>query len=474
MPCEVPARDSGLRARRSARTEVEAVAAAIAPRRDLGLVRRGIPGFEEEFADYVGCAHGVAVTSGTTALQLAVARGRDRRRRRGPRQRRARTSRRALAAYHNGAMRGSRGLRGGDVEPRSRPPRGSHHAERTHAIMPVHLFGHPVDMDAPDGDRRPARPAGDRGLRGVARRHRPRPDDRLASATMGCFSFYANKIITTGEGGMVLTNDERPRRAAAAAAEPRLPAAAVPARGGGLQLPDDRLPGGDGRCPARQDRRTSSRRSAASPTPMTAARGCAGVATPVERDWARNVYWMYAIVVEDEFPLDRDELDGVLAERGHRVAHVLLPDEPAAVPAAAARLSRRSRARWPRICGRRACTCRRRLALGRRDRDDRRGDRRSCPALRRTPTAGLHAASLRPDLRGQAVRGGSAFVGRISTSAAAAAHAPRPGLRHRPPRSRVRGDGTRGHRGGLERASCSTARARTSRRATRTSFRSRT
>jgi perosamine synthetase len=26
---------------------------------------------------------------------------------------------------------------------------------------------------------------------------------------MGCFSFYANKIITTGEGGMVVTNDEK-------------------------------------------------------------------------------------------------------------------------------------------------------------------------------------------------------------------------------------------------------------------------
>ena len=33
-------------------------------------------------------------------------------------------------------------------------------------------------------------------------------------ATLSCFSFYANKIITTGEGGMVLTNDPRSRRKA--------------------------------------------------------------------------------------------------------------------------------------------------------------------------------------------------------------------------------------------------------------------
>jgi perosamine synthetase len=41
-----------------------------------------------------------------------------------------------------------------------------------------------------------------------------------------------------------------------------------------------------------------------------------GIVTPVELDWARNVYWMYGIVVTDEFPLSRDELMDYLAERG--------------------------------------------------------------------------------------------------------------------------------------------------------------
>jgi perosamine synthetase len=41
-----------------------------------------------------------------------------------------------------------------------------------------------------------------------------------------------------------------------------------------------------------------------------------GIATPVEEPWARNVYWMYGILVEDEFGLTRDELMAELRERG--------------------------------------------------------------------------------------------------------------------------------------------------------------
>jgi perosamine synthetase len=40
-----------------------------------------------------------------------------------------------------------------------------------------------------------------------------------------------------------------------------------------------------------------------------------GIRTPAEKDWARNVYWMYAVVVEDAFPLSRDDLMAELAGR---------------------------------------------------------------------------------------------------------------------------------------------------------------
>ncbi len=77
---------------------------------------------------------------------------------------------------------------------------------RTKAVVPVHYGGHPCDME------RLLRIAGERGLRviedaahALPARYGDRPIGGLGDIT--CFSFYANKTITTGEGGMVTTND---------------------------------------------------------------------------------------------------------------------------------------------------------------------------------------------------------------------------------------------------------------------------
>jgi perosamine synthetase len=77
---------------------------------------------------------------------------------------------------------------------------------RTKAIMAVHLYGHPCDMDA---------------LAAIAREHRIFLVEDCAEAfgayykgrhvggfgDIGAFSFFGNKTITTGEGGMLVTND---------------------------------------------------------------------------------------------------------------------------------------------------------------------------------------------------------------------------------------------------------------------------
>jgi perosamine synthetase len=79
---------------------------------------------------------------------------------------------------------------------------------RTKAIIPVHLYGHPCDMDT---------------IMDVAKKHDLYIIEDAAEAhgaeykgkrigsfgDVSCFSFYGNKIITTGEGGMCLTNDEK-------------------------------------------------------------------------------------------------------------------------------------------------------------------------------------------------------------------------------------------------------------------------
>ncbi len=78
--------------------------------------------------------------------------------------------------------------------------------ERTKVLMPVHLYGLPVDLDSFETL------AADRGLTIVedaAQAVGARYKDRVVgSAGMGCFSLYATKNISTGEGGMITTNDD--------------------------------------------------------------------------------------------------------------------------------------------------------------------------------------------------------------------------------------------------------------------------
>lgn len=80
--------------------------------------------------------------------------------------------------------------------------------DKTKAIIPVHLYGHPCDMDP---------------ILELAKKHNLFVIEDVAEAhgaeykgkklgslgDVGCFSFYGNKILTTGEGGMCITDDEK-------------------------------------------------------------------------------------------------------------------------------------------------------------------------------------------------------------------------------------------------------------------------
>jgi len=269
--------------------------------------------FEKEFAAYSGCSYGVAVSSGTTAIHLAVAAADI-----GPGDEVLISSSTniatALGVVHNGAVpvpvdseEETWNLDVSLIESMITP--------KTKAIIPVHLFGHPVDMDA---------------LMKIADKHNLTVIEDCAEAhgaacrgkktgsfgAMGCYSFYANKIITTGEGGMVVTNDDvllkRLRLLRNLAfTEPRFrhEEAGYNFRMTGYQA-------AMGLAQTRKIDQIVSEKRRVAHTYNKALSDIRGLQLPVERDWATNVYWMYAVVVNPEFGITRDQLAMRLKSEG--------------------------------------------------------------------------------------------------------------------------------------------------------------
>ena len=170
-----------------------------------GVVAQGplVERFEHEFAQLVGVEHAVAVNNGTTALIAALSTldldPRDE----------VITSPFTFVATLNAILEAGATVRFADISDVDFTiAPGSVIdvvGDRTRVLMPVHLYGQCADMVEL------ARIADADGLRLVedgAQAHGARVGDRVAGSWgLGCFSFYATKNLTTGEGGMVTTSD---------------------------------------------------------------------------------------------------------------------------------------------------------------------------------------------------------------------------------------------------------------------------
>lgn len=187
--------------------------------------------------------------------------------------------------------------------------------DRTRAIMPVHIYGHPVDMDPLTAL------AEGRGLRVVedaAEAHGALYRDRPCGAfgDLSCFSFYANKIITTGEGGMVVTDDPelahrlRYLRNLAFEPERRFLHREIAYN---YRLTNLQAAVGVGQVERLPQLVEIKRRMGHRYNELL--QDCPGIARPVERAWAHNVYWMYGLVLEDDVPFDAQGLADRLRDR---------------------------------------------------------------------------------------------------------------------------------------------------------------
>jgi len=187
---------------------------------------------------------------------------------------------------------------------------------RTRAIMPVHIYGHPVDME-------PILALADlHGLRVVedaAEAHGAEYHGRRCGGfgDLSCFSFYANKIVTTGEGGMVLTDNEEIARHARALRNLCFGTAnRFVHEELGFNYRMTNVQAGIGLAQAERVDATVERKREIGRAYTSALSSVTALQLPIERPWAKNVYWMYGVVLRDDVGFDADEFAEQLAARG--------------------------------------------------------------------------------------------------------------------------------------------------------------
>ena len=187
---------------------------------------------------------------------------------------------------------------------------------RTRVIMPVHIYGHSVDLDP---------------VLDLARRHDLVVVEDAAEAhgaeykgrrvgglgNLSCFSFYANKIITTGEGGMVLAKrgDHAARirslRNLCFREDRRFYHTEL-----GYNYRVTNLQAAIGLAQVEQIEDHLARKRWIVGQYTERLRDLPQITLPVEEPWARNVYWMYGLVLNDDVPFDAAELARRLGQAG--------------------------------------------------------------------------------------------------------------------------------------------------------------
>lgn len=196
---------------------------------------------------------------------------------------------------------------------------------RTRAIIAVHLYGHPANMDA---------------INAIARHHRLFVVEDAAEAhgaeyrgrrvgslgDVACFSFYGNKIIATGEGGMVVTNSDALARRV------------YQLKGQGMDFERRywfpiigynyrmmNLPAAIGLAQLERADWHLARRQEIASWYAEQLRDVRGLAWQTEQEWGKRVHWLFTVMLSDDIAISRDELMAQLERRGIETRPVFYP-----------------------------------------------------------------------------------------------------------------------------------------------------
>jgi perosamine synthetase len=184
---------------------------------------------------------------------------------------------------------------------------------RTRGVMVVNIYGHPVDMAVVNGlAARHGLYVIEDAAEGLGSTAYGKPGGALGH--VAALSFYANKLISTGEGGMVLTNDDTTAENARALRNLcfRTDRRFLHSRiGHNHRMTNIQAAVGLAQM-ERIETFIKRRRSMG----RLYLKGLSGlpVQLPAEREWASNIYWMFGLVLDDDVPCDAEEFTRRLAE----------------------------------------------------------------------------------------------------------------------------------------------------------------
>ncbi|WP_026882553.1 LegC family aminotransferase [Clostridium akagii] len=189
---------------------------------------------------------------------------------------------------------------------------------KTKAILPVHIYGHPVDMDK---------------VMNIAKKYNLYVIEDATEALgseykgkkvgtigdMGCFSFNGNKLITTGAGGMLITdNDEWGNRAKYLSTQTKtvLDNGAFYHEEVGYNFRMPNMLAAMGVAQLENIKEYVNDKRAHAKLYNELLKNVKGITTSIEKEYVKNCFWLYSILVEDEYGISRDEMMEKLQANG--------------------------------------------------------------------------------------------------------------------------------------------------------------
>lgn len=189
---------------------------------------------------------------------------------------------------------------------------------KTKAILPVHIYGHPVDMDkVMEIAKRYNLYVVEDATEALGSEYKAKKAGTIGD--IGCFSFNGNKLITTGAGGMLVTNNEELAKKAkylSTQTKTILENGAFYHEeiGYNFRMPNILAAMGVAQLERIQEYVEAKRAHAELYNELLS--GGKGITIQVEKEYAKNCFWLNSILIEDDYGMTRDEVIKKLKENG--------------------------------------------------------------------------------------------------------------------------------------------------------------